>query len=268
MSLIAAKSFPDYERPPIAEVACGVRFKDVVGFTLPHSGLYWETIRRDFPECQHAEPLVEGSVISVDPQTGIPLPRIWFLSKDKRALIQLQRNCFIYNWRKIDETDAYPRFESINVQFKKRFSDFNLFLNSSSFTPAKPTRIELAYVNFIPKGQGWNSMDDIGNLFLDLVWSKSPSRFLPSPTGLSWQIQFPMSDSAGTLNVRLANAIRATDSTQALRLEIQAISATAEYAENAMYDWFNLAHEWIVKAFGDLTNPTAQKDLWGRKDVG
>lgn len=265
---LSAAELPDYERPPIAEVACGVRFDQIKGFTLPHGGLYWDTIRQDFPECQHAEPLMEPGMISVDEKTGLPLPRIWFLAAEKSALIQLQTNCFFYNWRKLTEDGTYPRFHAISHQFGRLFSGFNTFLQNLGLPVATPTRYELTYVNHIPKGEGWSSMEDVGNLLVDVKWNKNSPRFLPVPTGITWQARFPLSGDAGALNVRLAQATRTPDSTPGLRLELQAIGNAKERSEDEMYNWFGLAHEWIVRGFEDLTEPRVQQEIWGKKNAG
>ena len=258
---ITATTLPDYERPPIAEVACGVRFEPIKGFTLPHSGLYWNTIRTEFPECQHAEPLLDPGM-SVDLKTGFPLPRIWFLAPEKSALIQLQTNCFFYNWRKLTEDDTYPRFQVISRRFGELFSGLNSFLQSSDLPRAAPTLYELTYVNHIPRGEGWSSMEDLGNLLVDVKWNSTKARFLPVPTGISWQARFPMSSDACALNVRLVQATRTPDSITGLRLELQAVGNAKERSDKEMNNWFALAHEWIVRGFEDLTELRVQQEIW------
>ena len=36
---------------------------------------------------------------------------------------------------------------------------------------------------------------------------------------------------------------------------------------DAVWEWFEVGHEWIVCGFTDLTGATIQKDIWQRIDV-
>ena len=37
--------------------------------------------------------------------------------------------------------------------------------------------------------------------------------------------------------------------------------------ENAIHEWYDVAHEWIVRGFTDLTTPEIQR-VWEREDAG
>jgi hypothetical protein len=37
------------------------------------------------------------------------------------------------------------------------------------------------------------------------------------------------------------------------------------FAECGLKDWFDMAHERIVRTFADLTGPSIQKTIWKRK---
>ena len=101
---------PDYNSPPISEVVCGISFEPLVEQKIPHYGLFWNTIREDFPNCEHAPPLIDTDKES-QLTNEIPLPRVWLINKSNNLLIQLQNNRFIYNWRRLKSDDNYPRFK-------------------------------------------------------------------------------------------------------------------------------------------------------------
>jgi hypothetical protein len=50
-----------------------------------------------------------------------PLPRSWFRSADGHGLIQLQRDRFVYNWkRETPEDGPYPSYDVVVVEFERR----------------------------------------------------------------------------------------------------------------------------------------------------
>jgi uncharacterized protein (TIGR04255 family) len=46
-----------FDRPPVAEVACGILFGTTVPLRAAHIGLYWQRIRDEFPRIEEAPPL-------------------------------------------------------------------------------------------------------------------------------------------------------------------------------------------------------------------
>jgi len=52
-----------------------------------------------------------------------------------------------------------------------------------------------------------------------------------------------------------------------LILQITASGLGADKSNNAVWEWFEVAHEWIVCGFTDLTGAKTQKDIWQRIDV-
>ena len=120
-------SLPSYRRPPVIEVVCGLRFAPLKKLKIPHIGQFWERVRTKFPNCEHAIPLDVG-LGSLDPATGLPVPRVWLINKSDDRLIQLQRDAFLYNWRKSRRTKKYPRYRNIIKEFKKSLGIFEVYL--------------------------------------------------------------------------------------------------------------------------------------------
>lgn len=258
---------PAYDTPPVNEVVCGVRFRPVENLTLGHLGMFWSTIADDFPRSEQQEPLISPDAAGSEAQVDLFAPRLWLIHKDADYLIQLQKNIFYLNWRRADEGAPYPHYAEIAPKFFEYLDKFNTFLGEHKLTPPIANYCELAYVNLIHSTQGWEDIQSVGNLMRDLTWDNTGDRFLPAPKSLSWGAVFELPDANGSLRANLQTVVRRADGEPALRLELNAHSTANREASEEMQGWFDLAHEWIVRGFADVTEPSIQKEYWGRKDV-
>jgi hypothetical protein len=59
-------------------------------------------------------------------------------------------------------------------------------------------------------------------------------------------------------------AFRSTDMKFILNLNLTARGTPAGSTTGELVAWLNLAHEWIVRAFDELTGPTMH-DVWRRR---
>jgi len=256
-------ALPEFKNPPVSEVACGATFVPLKQFTTAHGGLYWSRIRGDFPETEHATPLSTPGQGWFDPKLGLPLPRQWFISKDKQGLIQLQGDCLFFNWRRVADTDLYPRYATVIENYKKYLATFLELLRDLAIPTPGVTGCELTYVNHIPQEHGWKSVHDLAVVFHDLHWRDRTGRFLPVPTNIVWKMDFPL-PTTGTLTVSLARATRVKDQMPTLKLDLTARAAFQEVKFDDIWPWFDMAHEWIVRGFADLTQEEIQDKVWKR----
>jgi len=254
---------PSYKSPPVDEVVCGFRFEPLRQLRVPHIGLLWEKFRNEYPTAQHAAPIATDTSLIVDEATGIPLPRVWFISKTDNELIQFQLDRFYYNWR--HRGDDYPRYPSIIRKFDKAKGQLDAFTTELQLGPIKPLECELTYINHIPAGQGWEKLDDLPKVICDLTWQSKKHHFLPNPTNVAWQVRFELPESKGWLNVKLNQGTRKVDGVPSLILELTARGFGDDKTEKAMYKWYDLAHEWIVRGFTDLTEKEIQESFWKRE---
>ncbi|MDP2645948.1 MAG: TIGR04255 family protein [Desulfobacterales bacterium] len=260
-------SLPAYKKPPVIEVVCGIAFKKIAQFKAPHLGLFWQKLRADYPTCQHAPPLG----FPPDPSEAtdgfeLPLPRIWFISEKKNGLIQLQNNRFFYNWRKLQADEPYPHYQVVIKNFKASLNMFQKFLNQEKLGSLYPTECELTYINDISKGEGWETISDIPDILPDISWRSKKSRFLPEPLHIGWQALFALPEDKGRLHVKLDQVAHKIDKRPILRIEISAKGLGADRSQKAIWDWFEIAHKWIVCGFTDLTSSKIQNAIWERSD--
>lgn len=260
--------FPSFRQPPVIEVVCGVTFKAIDALLVPHIGLLWEKFRQEYPECKEVDPLIpviESLQPAETPQSvSIPtLPRVWFLKKDGTGIIQIQRDRFLYNWRKVRPTDEYPRFNVVVEEFVKHFETFRGFLNNNQLGAILPEQFEITYLNHIPAGQVWESLVDIGKVFPDFCWRPAP-RVMPSPEIINWRTTFPIPNKLGRLHVSIQSAKRKRDSVPIIVMDLTARGISRERTIDSMRIWMNEARELIVKGFVDLTSGALQQDTWSR----
>jgi uncharacterized protein (TIGR04255 family) len=266
---IQPKTFPSYQNPPVIEVVCGIRFERIEQFKAPHVGLFWQEVRNDYPICQHAPPLgfpPEPSTSDIDLGFPFPLPRVWFVNEQKSGLIQIQQDRFLFNWRKMHEKESYRRYKNVIDAFKVNFEVFGKFLEKEGLGPPKPIECELTYINHILKGEGWESIPEIREVIPDLNWRSANKRFLPEPRHLGWRVSFALPEDKGLLHVKLDHGLRKIDNRPVFILDLTARGLGADKSLDTVWNWFELAHEWIVWGFTDLTSPETQKAIWQREE--
>jgi len=261
-----SSDFPRYKSPPVGELVCGVFFDKLNNLKTAHLGLLWEEFRDDYPTSEDAAPLgAPRQQLGPEYFDIPPPPRVWFVHKDDKELIQVQPDWFLYNWRRQKGEDIYPHYEHVIKQFKKCFAKFKKFLTSVGIGEVTIRECMLTYINHIPEGEGWGTLADLANVFSDFRSLSDTERFLPPPTNIGWNREFPLPDGKGRLVVKLNKGIRRTDKKSLLLLELSANGLGEDNSENHVWAWFDLAHEWIVKGFTDLTAPTIQNEVWGRE---
>jgi uncharacterized protein (TIGR04255 family) len=256
------KSLPSYKNPPVNEVVCGMRFQTPEKLRIPHIGLLWEKFREEYPNIQHASPIISvpGQIIE-DKTTGFPLPRVWFINLQDNELIQFQCDRFYYNWRR--RNGVYPRYPKVISNFEAAFNKIKDFFKENEFGDFITLELELSYINHIPKGEGWDTVEDLRNLLVDFPWKQRKDRFLPNPYKTTWTSVFQLPNENGHLTLNVKEVTRISDKVPIIILELIArktCEITNEHRE--IRKWYDLAREWIVRGFADLTSAKIQKDIW------
>jgi uncharacterized protein (TIGR04255 family) len=269
------KNLISYKKPPVIEVVCGILFKPINALLAPHFGLLWEEFKNEYPTCQEASPLApiiekfeqaETAKLNIELLNAPPLPRIWFIDSKENGIIQVQRDRFLHNWRKIQPDDEYPRYYNVIESFMNYLSRFESFLQKNQLGEIVPLQYELTYVNHVPKGEGWESIKEIGKLFPDFVFRDTPQRFLPQIEGVNWQTSFALPNRVGRLHITIRNALHQQTKQPIFSLELTVRGIEADKSSEGMEKWFDTAHEWIVYGFADITDVEVQKKIWKRID--
>ena len=254
----------DFAEPPVVEVAAGVQFERLPGFQAPHFGLFWQTVRSDFPHFQPAPPRLKGGE---EPFALSEVPtRCWFLSEDRRRLLQLQQGSFVFNWRRRDTDDAgaYPEFAHIYPEFVRHLTGLRKFAADEALGAIECRECELTYVNFLPFEQ-LESFEYPGDVMVDHT-RMGGERFMPAPSNFNWTTHYDFPAANGELVVRCITARRTVGKKDELiRFELSFVGKPDGHSQDDLDIWFGRAHDHIIEAFSDLTDQTAQRDVWRKR---
>ncbi|MGZ8394812.1 MAG: hypothetical protein ACXWWJ_08600, partial [Nitrospira sp.] len=105
---------------------------------------------------------------------------------------------------------------------------------------------------------------DFGKVFPDFIWRSDASRFLTTPEALNLRATFLLPDHAGRLHSTIRQAVRRQDGKPILVFELMVRGIGQDKSQDAMWAWFDLAREWIVKGFSDFTSGEVQRGIWRR----
>lgn len=262
----ATEKLPKYQQPPVNEVVCHVAFSELKKLTAPHLGEYWQLIKKDYPVVEEQSPII-SPIENEEPSPWPSLPRTWFVNPKNHALIQIQKDRFIHNWRKKDDEDTYPSFKNVFIEFTQRLEQFNNFIEKQELGKIKPVQFELTYVNHIPKDDRiWSSLDDLSKLFIAFSGSTGSKKFLNKMKGMSFVTNYSLPNEEGIFATKLDSAIHNESKKEILRLTMLAKGITKERSLSDLPRWFNMAHEWIVLGFEDITTINAQTDVWRKRN--
>ena len=192
-----------------------------------------------------------------------PEIRCWFINKDDRSLIQVQRDRFTYNWRKADSADRYPRYaDSVRPGFQRVWERFAAFVNENQLGELNVVQCEVSYINHLDIGEGWESASDLPHLFP--CWAgKASGDFLPAPENVGFDISYRMPDKRGRLRVSLKPAIRNQDAAEILMLTLTARGRPDGSDIESVLGWLDMGREWVVRGFTDFTS-AKMHSLWQR----
>lgn len=264
---------PEFECPPVDEMAMGVQFDPLPNLNAAHLGLFWSRIREEYPHTEDQAPLVpsiepseiqpSAPTVSVTALTVPRLPRCWFVSEDKTQLIQVQRDRFLRNWRQVKGDEPYPRFGRLSRDFLRAWEEFLFFAGDQGLGSVKVNQCELAYINNIEKGVGWSELGELHGVF-PFLRPREQGSFLPSAETLNWQARYRLPEGRGRLHVEISPIFRGRDMKLILSFALTARGAPAGDSSEQIAAWFELSHEWIVRAFAELTSSTVH-ERWRKK---
>ncbi len=269
-----ANPTPKFERPPLEEMGMGVQFEPLPNFHAVHFGLFWPRVKAEYPQTEEQAPvpatrespefkLSPAATSSIITYSVPPLPRCWFLTDDKSELIQVQHDRFVRNWRRVEGGEEYPHFDQLYQDFKRDWEKFLAFANDQNLGPVRVNQCELVYVNNIERGDAWTELGELNGVF-PVVCAQAPKAFLPPAEVLSWQARYKLPDERGRLYVEMSPGLRGRDMKIILSFNLTARGAPIDGSIEQITDWFDLAHEWVVRAFAELTGPRVH-ELWGMK---
>lgn len=264
---------PEYSDPPVDETVLAIQFAPIQGFGIPHFGLYWERIRERYPSYEVQQP-IPSVTEQMAPhfrsmQIGFQLVatpelRCWYVDKSGNQLFQLQRDRFMFNWRRVKGDEPYPRYQTLCSTLKEEWLGFRDFLKSENLEAPQVNQCEVTYVNNIEYDNGWSGYGELHKVIN--AWAEPPATmFLPVPERVNLEAHYRWNDDAGRLHVSLQPVLRARDGKEVLQMTLVARGAPRSLDDDGVFDCLDHCRKWVVKGFADFTTKTIQTKIWGRK---
>ncbi|HEY8098290.1 MAG TPA: TIGR04255 family protein [Methylobacter sp.] len=277
MPLVQSTPLPEFENPPIDEVAISVEFVPLSGWQMPHAGLYWARIKDRYPHTEVHPPLGPSPELPggdsfqfAPPRFELVLPksnRMWFISEDKVDVIQVQSDRFVMNWRKVAGDEVYPRFDNgIRPRFEREWGEFKRFVKENALGNIEIKNFEISYVNHIVKGREWNTVEEAMGYF-SYINKNVDMKFLPSVETMNLTGSFRMPSNKGALSFAILHALRQRDKREIIQFTLTARGKSISSSDEDQMEWICSGRECIVRGFADLTTSEAHK-LWRRVENG
>ncbi len=270
---------PDFDNPPVVEVALSAQFETLSKLRTPQLGLLWQEFRRRFPVTEEHSPLnavVEHFGVLKAPKVEVrlemlqspPVPRCWFLNEAGTELIQVQHDRFVHNWRKAGTEAEYPRYEHVRNAFANELERFRAFLEREQLGDLNPNQCEVTYVNHIVAGEGWENHSELGEV-LTVFELRYSDKFLSFPEHVRIKLSHVIVDQAGEplgrLHVVVEPVFRREDDQPMWLLNLTARGRPVGEGIDGILRFMDIGREWVVRGFASMTTTKMHK-IWGRKD--
>lgn len=277
-------ALPKFSKPPVTEVAFAVQFAPLMNMRATHFGTIYQKLGRRLPEVREMPPLdrlnevfgkgawqTQGIKLAI----GSPpaMPRMWFLNDDGSQLLQIQRDRFAHNWRRVTKKQKYPSFDKIFPKFGRDLRTFSALITRENIGKLKPDMVEVIYVNTIDTGGLPSPHGSMSKLIAP--WSNRYSdSFLTHDKHVqkleSWSfsnkhIIFGNGDTPiGRLYITAQPTTDKISKGKSVLLKLTARIILDKPTIKAALESVRFGHEIIVQAFASMTAKGMHK-VWGRK---
>src|SRR5438132_1441838 len=89
-------------------------------------------------------------------------------------------------------------------------------------------------------------------------------RFLPGIEHLNLRTSFELPNRTARMHVSIRDGRRKDDMKPVFLFELTVRGFPGDQSRNEMWKWFDIAREWIVRGFTDLTTDDIQRKVWRR----
>lgn len=267
-------TLPEYQHPPVVEVAASIQFANIRGLDAARLGLLWSRFRDSYPRTEQHPPLAtaseifestRGGRVGFSAETSFPVPRLWFLNSDGTRLVQVQSNRLVVNWRQLDTGKPYVRFSGLMSMLSESVDLLGVFLDDEKLESMKPDQVELTYVNHIRLGEKGSARAPLSRYIS--CWRSEPASWtLGTAEEASFRTQYVLTrqgSASARLFVELDSGYTASSRTPIYVMNLIARGAPDTPTVESALSFFDEAHQWIVNGFTSLTTDEAHT-LWGR----
>lgn len=266
-----------YSRPPVAEVVAAVRFADMSFLSYFSLGSLWtEHYRDQFPLLETKAPYEvpgEGfaarsptAQLALQFATVPPLPRLWLTDPSGDELLQLQRDWFASNWRKVQPSSQYDHWSKRRSAFEQHWSTLTTWLADHG-DEVRPTQCEVTYINHIYTDDSlWQSHSQADRVFTVGRLGRVGSELTLEQFTWQGSLLMPgLSGPDGRVHVSIQPAQDAASGRPLVVLEITARCAVEGLGPPDVLETLDRERAAVVATFMSVTSVEAQ-EAWGRDD--
>lgn len=258
---------PDYQNPPIVELAISAQFSPLSKLTAGHFGRFWYELGPDWTEPSDAPPIEDQFELFDRPRMqgrrlqlrSLSLPLRFTLGhKCKDRLVQIQATRFCLNWRKRDRT--YPSYKRLIGEFEVLMNRFDEFVKNQGLDLLVINQWELTYVDAFPKGEEWETPADWGRILPGLFGN------LFAPDGLNLVLthraaewSFDIQPKRGRLHLSAALGQVQGDERDALLLTSTARGPVGQGGSENLRVGLDLGHDAAYAVFERIVSSESKK---------
>jgi uncharacterized protein (TIGR04255 family) len=273
---MSTEALPSYTNPPVVEVVVAIAFQRLERLTIAQIADFWSSVlSKTFPRVEEQPPYVppveqfgvvgQAVPIPITLLGAFPSPRLWCLTEDGQELIQLQRDWFACNWRKVAPENQYGRWASRRDALTKWWLEFQRFAAENDLGDLQPTQCEVTYINHIPVGDIGGNQGELAPLIRFVA--NFHEGFLPTPEQTQMALHFVIPGEDGTpigrLHADLQPALRREDGAPLIVLTLTARGRPETPDFEGAMRFLDRGRKWVVNSFADLTTDDIQR-RWGR----
>jgi uncharacterized protein (TIGR04255 family) len=272
------QGLPNFRHPPVTEVVLSIQFATLPALRSVHAGLYWQKLRAKYPKTSERGPIPPSfETFGGTPTTPAfqvqallvpPVPRHWFETDNGEHLVQLQPDRIIHNWRQQNPAMQYPRYETVRRMFVPEVEKLLAVLQREDIGELRPNQCEVTYINTISLPDGANPQQHL-NRITPLWTGQTSEAFLPESENAVIQTRYVLKrrdTSYGRVYVSCVPALRATDYSPVVQLEISAKGRPSAETVAAAFELLDEERDVVVQTFAAVTTTEMHK-LWERIDV-
>jgi uncharacterized protein (TIGR04255 family) len=263
MGDVARASLPSYARPPVIEVAVGVHFLQLPGLNTVALVRLADLWRERYPKVQEHPALPPaapgGQMFVFEVGNSSPPQRFWLLTENESMLVQIQHDRLLLNWRKVDDSDPYPRYSKLRQDFSELWSEFANYIAGGDYGALQPSLAEVTFFNRIPATSA--------SAVPAAIEALNPGWILEGQLATSLQIERAIIDSGGQPGQqRIALGYRPEYGFIQLEISSQVRIDAESHDLAAILTTLDEAHDVDVLTFDQITTDSAHT-AWGKYDV-
>jgi len=245
------------ENPPVVETSLGIQFSDLSGWSLLHHGLFYSAISERFPIYKAREPfpvLIETFPISqkvgvIKFSSGVADCRAEYASEDESMLVSIQKNRFSFHWNRSPD-GGYPRYETNSEVCKSEYNAFVEFCQRENLGAVKPVLCEAMYLNRISPRPNETLSE-----MCERIFTLSLGEFEATTVNRTYILDENRGRLYAEINTSVVDQGDVTFK----------ITSRVRHLSGEVMDTMDIAHNWLIEKFCELTTETARKERWLQK---